>query len=210
MSSLFPDADATRRENSLTSAERGALVVSCLPWCKRLAIQAAGGYAAVGVHVDVDDLESEAHLAATNASRFYDEARGVRFITYATNWIKTSFKAFVDGLGGLSSANTSAPDLIPQGVAEDESEPYEPNDSESQILRVLDEPDRSIVRLVVFGDLRPEQVAVQLGIPVKDVKLRIRNAVAKVQDWQARADDVELRGIQWEKANKDCFEGVVQ
>lgn len=175
---LFAGAEP-RTENTLSEAERGHLVESCLNLCRKVARQAA----ARSPGEDIDDLEGEAMLACVEAAkRWHPPAPGqpaAKFSTFAQAYMQKRLKGLVadrrQELAALRGANW---DLIADRGEDfaDDSATYAPNENERELLSKLTEPAREAVRLVVFEGLPPDRVADQLGMSVKDVKLILRNA----------------------------------
>jgi RNA polymerase sigma factor (sigma-70 family) len=186
MSSLYADCNTMGREkpNDLTKEERNALVEGCLPWCKKLAREHAQTLKCAERHFDADDLEAEAYVACCSAAQYYRPERGTKFITMASAWIRTHLRSVTDARRIVVPGRMEQPELVEdRDEADDDSGAYTPNTDEERMLKALAEPARSVVRLVVFEGLRPDQVAAQLNMDVKDVKLIMRNSVAKLGDY---------------------------
>lgn len=179
--SLFEACAATLdAPNNLSDHERNRLVESCLPWCKKLAREHAKSINLADRHFDIEDLESEAYVACVHASQFYRPDRGTKFITMASAWIRTHLRSVTDSRRVVVPGRMSQPELVEEQDCDGDAEAYSPNEAEERMLRTLDEPARTVVRLIVFDGLRPEQVAAQLGMEVKDVKLVMRNSAEKL------------------------------
>lgn len=183
------------RENALSDADRGKLVEGVMAWCRKQARDAAKAASLAGRSIDVEDLESEAFIAAVCASKVYDPTTKNKFLTVAAAWVKTHLRMILDPRRTVRPGQIGAPELVTARDDGDEAEPYDPNKAELRTLRSIKEPARSIVRMVIFGDLTPDQVAVQLGMEVKDVKLHLRNAAESMTGYEKRQKDVELNGL---------------
>lgn len=162
-------------ENSLPEGERMELVENCQRTCAKEARVAALKNPAHAF----EDLEQEALLACVLASRRWSPTMGAKFNTFATSCIKRHLKNVVTNHRGEGVVRIEGWDAVPQpdreGVEEeDEVEPL--SEEQEQALRRLGEPAFTVVTLLVVHKLSPEQVAVQLDLPLKDVKLIARNA----------------------------------
>ncbi len=175
---LFAGAEP-RTENTLSEAERGQLVESCLNLCRKVARQAA----ARSPGEDIDDLEGEAMLACVEAAKRWhppeDGKPGAKFSTFAQAYMQKRLNGLVaDRRQELAAMRGANWDLIADRGEDfaDDSVAYAPNENERELLSKITEPAREAVRLVVFEGLPPDRVADQLGMSVKDVKLILRNA----------------------------------
>ena len=172
---LFETETPTPDANTLTEGERMALVESCQRTCSKEARAAAN---AAPAH-EFEDLEQEAFLACVEASRRWLPDRGTKFNTYATACVRRHLANVVTRQRGEGLVRIEAWDAVEQpdreGVEEkDEVVPL--TDEQTEALRRLGEPALTVVTLLVVHGLNPDQVAVQLDRPVKDVKLIARNA----------------------------------
>jgi RNA polymerase sigma factor (sigma-70 family) len=167
--------------NALSAPERQALVTGYLAWFRKLARQHTDKLRRRGWQLDVEDVEGEAFLAASEASMYYRAELGVKFGTFATAWIGKHFTRLYDVRLTVPTVGLEFPDRQEaRGESEDIPADPEPDAEQRRFLGNLPEPTRSIVRLSVFSRLSPDQIAEQLGMPVKDVKLEQRNAAAKL------------------------------
>lgn len=213
MSHLYPDCAAGGRPvpNALSPAERQKLVVSVIPWCKKAAREQVQALERIGRAADFEELESEAYVAACQAAEFYREGKGATFLSYARTWIANRFREATDTRRTVQAGHLACPEIVPEPelAAEDGPDTYTPTADEERMLRVLDEPARTIVRMVVFEGLSPDQVALQMaGQPyyvkvkgrtvkrtvgeVKDVKLIIRNSVEALGKYMKAEDAANL------------------
>jgi hypothetical protein len=72
------------------------------------------------------------------------------------------------------------------------------NEEELLLLANLTGDAREVVRLMVFEELSPDRVAVQMGKAVKDVRLIARNAAR------------HLAGVKYRQAGPTLFTGTVE
>lgn len=189
---LFPELVDQIKEagpNALTEAERQALVVGVVPWCRKLARQfVAAVRGKSGRKLDVEDMEAEAFLAAAEAARFFDTRRGIAFTTYVRAWVDTHLIAVTDPRYEVAAAAMEFPDRVSaRDDGPEEIETPGPDADARRLLGNLNEPARTVVRLVVFDRLTVGRVAVQLDMPLKDVRLHLRNAADRLA--KARGTD---------------------
>jgi DNA-directed RNA polymerase specialized sigma24 family protein len=181
---LFPELVEQIKEagpNGLSEPERQALVLGVLSWCRRLARDFAGELRRKGRAVEVDDMEGEAFLAAAEAAQYYDPRRGVAFTTFVRPWVQTHLIAVTDPRYTVAAAAMEFPERVTS--REDGPEEIErpgPDADARRVLGNLAEPARSVVRLSVFDGLTPGRIAVRLDMPLKDVRLHLRNAAARL------------------------------
>jgi RNA polymerase sigma factor (sigma-70 family) len=181
---LFPEVLAAKEAgpNALTEPERQALVIKVIPWCRKLARDHADELSRKGRRVEVEEVESEAFLAATDAAQYYDPRRvAAEFITFVRPWVQNHLTAVTDPRYQVQAVAIEFPERIAD--RDDwpaEAEPDGPDADQETQLRNLPEPTRTIVRLSVFDRLPPGRIAAQLGIALKDVRLHLRNAVGRL------------------------------
>lgn len=186
------EADAPLpRLNSLTDGERMALVESCKRTCGKEARAAA---MAAPAH-EFEDLEQEAFLACVEASRRWSPDAGTKFNTYATSCIRRHLANVTTRHRGEGVVRIEGWDAVEQPDREgvDGDEEVVPLAEEQQsALRQLGEPALTVVTLIVVHGLTPDQVATQLGRPVKDIKLIARNAAKSLPGALAKASAPNL------------------
>jgi len=166
-----------RTENALPQSVRDALVEGCVNLCKKV----ARTFARTIPGADVEDLEGEAALACVEAARFWQPEGSAKFSTFAQSYMEKRLKGLAADQR-QSAALVRPEDWDPIARDADEAPEEEnagPTDDDRELLAKLDEPARTAVRLVVFERTAPDRAAEQLGMPVKDLKLVLRNA-AKV------------------------------
>lgn len=185
MNALFETARP--KANRLSDAERNALVLSCEGLYKSLAWEAAK---AAGLLHELDDLVMDAALACVEASRAWEPGTSAKFSTYATTRIKRHLiKCVEDAKPGATAVRFANWDHVEDEAPADADGAVRLTPEEQTLLGRIDHADREAVRLVVCEGLTPDRVAEQLGVEVKDVKLRLRNAAKKLgaqKDWLAR------------------------
>lgn len=186
--SLF-DTETPPPLNALTEPERMALVASCKRTCAKEARAAASGNPA---H-EFEDLEQEALLACVEAARRWSPTLGTKFNTYATACIRRHLANVTTKHRGEGVVHIAGWDAVVQPDRECEDEGPEPlTDAQAEAVARLGEPAATVVRLLVVDKLSPDQVATQLGRPVKDVKLIARNAAKSLPREIARASAPNL------------------
>ena len=167
--------------------DRDALAVSCLPMCRALARQMCPpDDSRQRREHRIDDIASEAALACWEVALTFDPAGPAKFSTVAYSYISKRLRNIIDEQR-LAAQHATGADmgLIVQGVGDDADDDHDDDDAvsltddERDLMQRLPIHARRVVALVAFGGFTPEQAATQLGLPVKDVKLVIRNA-AKV------------------------------
>jgi DNA-directed RNA polymerase specialized sigma24 family protein len=175
-----------QRNNELPQPERDRLVESMIGRAEAEGVRHAEYIGRLDM---IDDFQSEAKLATVVASKTWHPGEVSQFGTYATAVIRRSLLAYtrnaIEPATGMEDWSG-----VP-GRTDCDDEPAtengrEPNDYQQSLLAKLDEPARSIVRCVVFGCDKPDDVAERFGIELKDVKLHIRNAsrtLGKVVDF---------------------------
>jgi hypothetical protein len=120
---LFPELVEQVREagpNTLTEGERQSLVVGVLNWCRKLARDFARDLRTrTGRVVDVEDMEGEAFVAATEAAQYWHASRGVAFTTFVRPWVQTHLIAVTDQRYTVPMAGMEFPDAArgPRGRA---------------------------------------------------------------------------------------------
>lgn len=190
MDRLFPTL-VPPRENSLTTAERNALVLSCERLCGSIARRLAAGVAGA----DADDLEQEALLACVAAARRWHPGYGTKFSTYATPCITQHVAAIVTRIRCEASARIEDGAGVPDPHAADGADaPDRPavaltGEQEEALFR-LPEDQHTAVCMVLHG-ASPDQIADRLGKSVKDTKLLLRNAARDLRRslaWLSRPD----------------------
>lgn len=161
------------RFNNLTRAEQNELVLSVQHLARGEAIRH-------GHHInrtnEIDDLTSIALVGIVEASKTFQEERGTKFSTWATAWMR---RCLIRESAKLESAiDLESWDHIADDAEEStgEIDTRTPNAEQALLLSTLPESSREIVRLAVFERMAPDQIAAFLHLPVKDVKLQIRNA----------------------------------
>lgn len=190
MDRLFPTL-APPRENSLTTAERNALVLSCERLCGSIARRLAAGVAGA----DAEDLEQEALLACVAAARRWHPGYGTKFSTYATPCITQHLAAIVTRIRCESTTHVEDGDSIPDTREAAEVEPADRpavalTEEQEEALFRLPEDQHTAVCMVLHG-ASPDQIADRLGKSVKDVKLLLRNAARDLRRslaWLSRPD----------------------
>lgn len=81
--------------NSLSDSERAALIDSVRPLCWKMAFRYTGGLADNSLRKqEVDELYSAGVIGATEAATRFDPGRGIKFITYATHWIRNGMQHY--------------------------------------------------------------------------------------------------------------------
>lgn len=201
--------------NDLTEAERQELAASVFALCRKMAREKAAELRDQGRRVDADELEGDAMLAAVQAAREFDPARGeryetraVKFSTFARGFIATALLASTDERALPRVKYTDRLERLdrPGGDGgEEDREPVEPNDGQARLLGLLHEPARTVVRLVVFEGLTPDQAAARTGRKPKDIKLILRNAAADLMDRQTtHGADVDAGVERWLSAAGDA------
>lgn len=66
---------------------------------QRFVIHVAKRYARFNSHINIEDLIAEGNLGLLKAIERYDPKRGIRFITYASTWIRASIRMYVKDHG---------------------------------------------------------------------------------------------------------------
>jgi RNA polymerase sigma factor (sigma-70 family) len=182
--SLFPELVEQAKDagpNSLSGAERHKLVESVIGWCRKLARDFAAARRLAGQRLEVDDIESEAFVAAAEAACYFDPRRGIQFTTYVRAWVDRHLIAVADPRYRIEAAAMEFPERVAsRDDGPEEIDPPGPDADARRILGSLAEPARTIVRLSVFDRLSPGRIAAQLGMPLKDVRLHLRNSAAKL------------------------------
>lgn len=174
MNTLF-DTETPPPLNTLTDAERMALVESCSRTCAKEARAAAKANPA---H-EFEDLEQEALLACVEAAQRWSPAAGTKFNTYATACIRRHLANVTTRHRGEGVVHIEGWDAVvqPDREGDEEADELKPlTDAQAEALARLGEPAVTVVTLLVVNKLTPDQVAMQLGRPVKDIKLIARNA----------------------------------
>ena len=181
---LFPELCEQVRKagaNALSDPERHALIAKYLRWFRKLARAQAKRLASQGRPAEVEDVEGEAFLAASEAAQFYRPEIGVQFGTFATAWIARHFARTYDARLAVPAVGLEFPDRqVAREDGPEEAADPEPDEEGRRLLNNLPEPTRTIVRLSVFARLSPGRIADQLGMSLKDVRLELRNAAAKL------------------------------
>jgi len=175
VSATLFDTETPPPLNTLTGTEPMALVSSCAGTCAKEARAAAKTAPA---H-EFEDLEQEAFLACVEAARRWQSDRGTKFNTYATACIRRHLANVTTKHRGEGVVQIEAWDAVVQPDREgvEEEDAIEPlTEAQTEALARLGEPAVTVVTLLVVNKLTPDQVATQLGRPVKDIKLIARNA----------------------------------
>jgi RNA polymerase sigma factor (sigma-70 family) len=168
------------------------MILSVTKWCRKLARDHCSEVGRMGRRFEVEDLESEAFLAATEAAQYWHESRGVQFITFASAWIRTHLIAVTDPRLTPQGAGIEFPERIESREdGPEEIEDAKPCEVSRRLLGNLPEPTRTIVQLSVFSRLSPGRIAMQLGIPLKDIRLHLRNAGDRLKKASAAGDGVD-------------------
>ena len=168
-----------QRRNALSVAERQKLVADVIPLCRKFARDRMSMIEAfIGGRVSVEDLEGECYLAAVHAAEKFDPSRGLAFSTACTSFLKTHIFAYLSNLWIEPPAGQydDARDNGEREEGETEPDTIPANEEELLLLANLTGDAREVVRLMVFEELSPDRVAMQLGKAVKDVRLIARNA----------------------------------
>lgn len=121
----------------------------------RLAVSTAGKYRRYGA--PMNDLVQEAGIGLMKAAEKFDPERGVRFSTYAVWWIKASIQEFV--MRNWSLVRTGS-------TSSQKSLFFNLKRIQAQIER-----EASQVGETLPGDELQERIAVELGVPLRDVKM---------------------------------------
>jgi DNA-directed RNA polymerase specialized sigma24 family protein len=209
---LFPESVEQLRAagpNALSEPERQGLVVGVIDWCRKLAHQHARKLRSKGRTPDTDNLEGEAFLAATEAAQYFDERRGVRFTTFAGAWVRTHLMSVTDDRLDVAAAPLDEPAWVEMRADGGDPAVLAEEAEEGQFLRAVEAwgeseaevPEiwrrllgnlagtaREAVRLLVFERLPASRIAQQLGMEVKDVRLVLRNAAARLSKARAAGD----------------------
>ena len=180
-----------QRRITLTVAQRQKLVADVIPLCRKFARDRLSMIEAfAGGRVSIEDLEGECYLAAVHAAEKFDPARGLAFSTACVSFLKTHIFAYLSNLWIDPPAGQYDDSRDNGGHEEGDAEPntVPANEDEAILLANLEGDAREVVRLMVFEELSPDRVAVQMGKAVKDVRLIARNAakhLARVKYRQA-------------------------
>lgn len=183
---VLPEAAERPATNALTQDERNELVASCDRTCKNEARKAA---MQSGRH-EFDDLLQEAYIACIGASKRWLPGFGVQFNTYATKCVRRHLTNLISH-GHTDDVRVEDWDTVNRQQA-DPQPPRALTPDEERIIGELKPDAVRIITLVVADRLTPEQVAEQIGRPVKDVKLVIRNAAPKLLAAAKRQGTPEL------------------
>lgn len=178
-----------QKPNTLTTAERQRLVEDVIPMCRKFAQDKFSKIEEfLGGRLAIEDLEAECYLAATHAAEKFDKSRGNEFSTACYSFLNKHITAFLQNYWTDKPAGQYDESRGGEVIEESDGEPclVEPNDAEAMLLANLHGDAREIVRLMVFEELTPEQVAVQMGKAVKDVRLIARNSVKHLQGVKTR------------------------
>lgn len=178
---LFPDAIKRKGPNNLSVSERQTLVAGCEKWCRKLARDHAAEQGRIGRRCDVEELEGEAFLACCESAKYFDVNAGFKFITFSGTWVRTHLMAYSDPRKSVPTVGLENECFI-TNRDDGETEPitFEPANEAARYLENFAGVTRDVVQLSVCGQLTPDQIAVQLGMKVKDVHLHIRNALARL------------------------------
>ncbi|AWM39359.1 RNA polymerase sigma factor [Gemmata obscuriglobus] len=147
-----------------------------------------------------EDVEQDVQVAVWQATEKFDATRGVKWSTYAIGVMKNTLKNWKanhhhEDDGSIRNKDSDYFDKFawPQDQAPSghHTEDDEPLDDETMgtlatevrrtlaggVLSKLGAGHRRLVELVVFDRLSPDQIAVQLGHPLKSVRVNLKAAV---------------------------------
>jgi len=137
----------------------------------RLAISSAGKYRRYGV--PMSDLVQEASVGLMKAAEKFDPDRGVRFSTYAVWWIKASIQEFV--MRNWSLVRTGS-------TSSQKSLFFNLKRVQAQIEREATQVGENLT-----GEELDERISVELGVPLRDVKM---------MQGRMRGSDFSLNAVQ--------------
>jgi DNA-directed RNA polymerase specialized sigma24 family protein len=178
-----------QKPNTLTTAERQRLVEDVIPMCRKFARDKMSKIEEfLGGRLTIEDLEAECYLAATHAAEKFDKSRGNEFSTACYSFLNKHITAFLQNYWHEKPAGQYDETRGGEVLEEGDAEPclVEPDDAEALLLANLTGDAREVVRLMVFDELTPEQVATQMGKAVKDVRLIARNSAKHLQGVKTR------------------------
>lgn len=199
---LDAETSASRPENELGQSARDSLVLSMQSRCRAEAVLFAR---AIGRPNEIADFESVALLAVVSAARYYDPTRGAEFASYATSWIRRTFRreaSRIEQANEIESwdAIAGGADDVDEGGPDREASDRQPNGEQRILLSKLSPKIREVVSLCVFYCLTPDQISERLSMPLKDVKLAIRNAGETIGVFLSHDDKPNLFSDQFEQA----------
>jgi RNA polymerase sigma factor (sigma-70 family) len=176
METLFPTL-VPPRENSLTTEERNALVMTCERLCHSIARRVGSGVPGI----DLEDLGQEALVACVEAAKRWHPDQGTKFSTYATPCIERHLTSLTTRVRCEATVHMdsweSVTDPRSLEVAEEGSGETDLALTPEQQVAMDRLPDQSRVAVtLVLQGLAPDRIAERLGIAVKDAKLILRNA----------------------------------
>lgn len=188
-----------QKPNTLPPEERKRLVASVIPMCRKYAADRFSRIESqAGNRVSLEDLEAECYLAAVHAAEKHDKDRGNAFSTTCYSFLKTHIFGYLQNMWvqDAGKQHVGFDDSRDNGQSAEESDgdpdTLPPDCEEGLLLANLTGEAREVVRLMVFEELSPEQVAIQMGKAVKDVRLIARNAAKHLTGVKARTGGANL------------------
>jgi RNA polymerase sigma factor (sigma-70 family) len=173
---------------AMPKSDRDAAVLSCLPLCRKLAASIRRKASRPIDRDAFEDLVSQAQLLCLEAFEVFDPARNVPFVAFASLYVSRRLRQYVfDNHVTPTADHTFLAEAIDEqatdSTASQDHEPaHSPHAYELAALVAGCKPlDATIVRLVCAEHLTPAQIATQLDLSVRVVKLRIRNLDRKMK-----------------------------
>ncbi len=131
----------------------------------------------------IEDIYGEAMLAATECARGFDPDGRAKFSTVAYAYVTQRVRRVIDEQR-LASLHATGIDFARFSRTPGDDEPADDaapcechmSEADRELLGRLPGQMRACVALVIAGGFTPDQVATQLGMETKNVKLLLRNA----------------------------------
>jgi RNA polymerase sigma factor (sigma-70 family) len=159
---------------ALSQHDRDSLAVTFQPLAYKLANNYRAQLGRQGLAMDVDDLRSEALLALVEASRKFDPTKS-KFITYAQGFITTRLTAITDTTRIAKSIGGEFEQTSRDYSNDEDPETFALSADEEEMMSRVPPTCRDAVRLCLLGRT-PDQVAIQLGVTEKSVRMMLANA----------------------------------
>jgi RNA polymerase sigma factor (sigma-70 family) len=179
------------------------LVLSCVGLCKKLARQFAPVCDSPKMFAQrVEEYTLEANLACVECANGYKPEGSAEFSTVAHSYISKRLQRLKenDRLQTGMIMETYPDSRTDPANAEDEPievEPIKIDTRSNDLLLQLNEPARSLVRLMLFENLTRHQAGEQLGMKAKDIELALRNATTQLIRIQRTIDAPRLPGLDY-------------
>jgi DNA-directed RNA polymerase specialized sigma24 family protein len=194
---LFDDPnEAYKRagKNDPATVDRKALVEGVVGWCNRLAGKFLAEQRTKGrpLDIDLDDLRSEAYVAACEAAEFYHPSSGFQFTTFVRPWVWARFLAVADQRRTFRAAAMEFPERVPDREATDgEAEVDEPSEDQRRLMAKLPPFSRELVRLHVFERVSIGALATRFDLDLKDIRLALRTAAELIGQTKTKGAEAD-------------------